>query len=785
MIHSRGFTLLLFSRYVTFFVFIKSEIKYFILIVDPKRESNNRQKKGGGREAEKKKMKNRLLKQLAIIITASMIVSPCAVVYADDGGSFVNFTDSGVEIVEIDDTAQEQKGTQEEVIWFGDSSDAADDSASSAKSVVGTVKDEDNEKLQNFETVMSNPSEEGVVAESVTFMVSVDSEIKDGTIMLESWNGFSGNGEIAIEGGISSYTPGETFSFPEGTSSIEITLSGIIPLSDIPSIIVSGAASEGVEGVLSMSMDYVRAEDENAYTGEIETSAVIEEDIAEEHAGADAKASSVEEPKKISDDIENNTEDGGNTEGGDNAGSESGTVVKEDEPGSDIPTNPTNPTDPVPSEDEMIKAEVTAPVISIDKETVTIHTDGTGHADDNSALITVDGLKYFAPQPKPVDQSGQIDQPGQDSPASAEQENEDTEPEDADKYKNIKVIIDIPDNLYPDELTLPEFENAKVTGVTVDNVIYRYHGNVVNILRRGPIALHIEIEDTTKEVVQTSPATVSVQGIIEEDASEGSIEETAVVSGSVEDADSTYGMNDASIVVIKEKPEEKPEDTEPVDGGDDPVEPVDPIEPVEPVDPVGPVEPVKPEPEDPSILDYLPAPVKEVVLEVVDFTQSLFPDDTEVTTRSAEAKATRNSDSASRELADTVSQRTQTERIEDSRPSTRKQDNENAGSGSDERDTGVTEGNSESQTGMSLEEEISTASKPENENSEEGKSEGEDNTRSKNNKRFIEGGIIVGLLAALGGIGAYLIYTGKKEDDEEEKSENAEGEKPESPENKE
>ena len=321
--------------------------------------------------------------------------------------------------------------------------------------------------------------------------------------------------------------------------------------------------------------------------------------------------------------------------------------------------------------------------------------------------------------------------------------------------------------------------------MTVDNVIYRYHGNVVNILRRGPIALHIEIEDTTKEVVQTSPATVSVQGIIEEDASEGSIEETAVVSGSVEDADSTYGMNDASIVVIKEKPEEKPEDTEPVDGGDDPVEPVDPIEPVEPVDPVGPVEPVKPEPEDPSILDYLPAPVKEVVLEVVDFTQSLFPDDTEVTTRSAEAKATRNSDSASRELADTVSQRTQTERIEDSRPSTREQDNANTGNGSDERDTGVTEGNSESQTGMSLEEEISTASKPENENSEEGKSEGEDNTRSKNNKRFIEGGIIVGLLAALGGIGAYLIYTGKKEDDEEEKSENAEGEKPESPENKE
>ena len=119
--------------------------------------------------------------------------------------------------------------------------------------------------------------------------------------------------------------------------------------------------------------------------------------------------------------------------------------------------------------------------------------------------------------------------------------------------------------------------------------------------------------------------------------------------------------------------------------------------------------------------------------------------------------ATRSGATATKELIDRARRNTtETSQIEDV------VENEKT-------DGDVDDKREESRNGGSLEDEIKTQT----EESEKGETvvqtEGDDNTRlPSDTKRFIEGGIIIGLVLALGGIASYIVFLKKNDDDDED-----------------
>lgn len=721
---------------------------------------------GGGQS--RKSMKNHLLKQLAIVITASMILSPAATVFASENNEIINFTVGGTEIIETGETGEETEeiGAQDDVVWFGDSAETTEFTSNDPSVVTETITAAEGDEIQPIEKTLFNLSKEGSVADSVTFRIQLGCSMENAAVRLGTWEGFNGTGEIIAGESTSAYSPGEKYTISESVTEIEINLSGLIPLSKIPEISVSGSVPGGTSANITSTMEYTEiqpdfmdmtiSKDEECSDVEFVdmemnrmASALREEETTSENVKRAEDTSNTEDPQSTETGDETSASATAEGEGSDNT--ESDNIPGQGE--GETQTHPVqNTTD----------AKVTPPVIVSDKEKLVIKADNTGDNVEGSAVITVNGLEYLSPQPA----SEGTGQEAQEDPLPQEEQAESAN-------KTVRIILDIQDNLYPGKLILPSFENAKVTGVTVDGIQYKYNGNTVNILRTGPIVISLEVENTKAEVKQVTPATLEVFGVIEEDAADGDIEKKATISGSIEDGSASYQLKSIQVTIVKEKPVETHDEQEQPAASDDNTntdqnhgyERPDPIQPVNP-------QPAKPqvsdlEPESQDIIDYIPSPIKETVLEVIDFTKGVFGDDTEevtVTTRSAAATVTRNSDSSSRQLRDTVSQRTQTEKIEDSysageKDSARSEETKPENNGENEE--------AESQTGMSLEEEINTAVTTEKAD-DEAESEDEDNTRNrKDTKRLIEGCILVALLLAFGGAIAFLIYAGKKEDEEE------------------
>lgn len=776
-------------------------------------------------------MKNRFLKKIAVFITAAMVLSSTMTpVYAETDDSFINFTENGTEIVEGNDDADNGTETQyesrsasteqDDVIWFGsEAKDTGVEVSSSYKESVQRQEDETGLK-EKFTKTMTLDSMPGVTGENATLTVQVNENIEDGTVMVDWWSGFDGSVTVSIDGDTSDYTPGSVINFEKDTKTIDFIFNGKVSLSAIPDATVTGTVDKGTDALCDYAIDY------QVYEKPVTESADIE-DTAENESSNDKKDATESEKdvirgeEKEEENKDNINEGTGDTENTDMPGNDNpegtGSGENTDTPGGETPSTPSTPDYPSTPEEPDTPADpgkLVLPTITADKTTIYVNgdsTDGTQQKDTMSK-VSVDGFEYPAVSEDKRTETV-IDKPAYDEPimrdvyvcticgekfetpkeasehcSTAHQDDQTISPsyekeEEISGYKHhdavtheegaeVKVVIEIEvdSSLSPVLWQEPDFENADVdikikeseAGNTGDNTVEDGENGADTGSVPSVATITLTYKDLTKPIKQTKPLVINTVGNIPEQSTENDIVKTASVKGTISSSieESPYTIAPVSISVIKEKADDGTTvdpGVDPGTGGDDISDGGDSGEGT--VTPV-PVNPTPVEPEPAPVEEEVQEEEKEptVVEEIVDNVLNFVSENSDVvSTTSMATTATRSGATATKELIDRARRNTtETSQIEDV------VENEKT-------DGDVDDKREESRNGGSLEDEIKTQT----EESEKGETvvqtEGDDNTRlPSDTKRFIEGGIIIGLVLALGGIASYIVFLKKNDDDDED-----------------
>lgn len=773
-----------------------------------------------------------LKKIAVFITAAMVLSSTMTPVYAETDDSFINFTENGTEIVEGNDDADNGTETQyesrsasteqDDVIWFGsEAKDTGVEVSSSYKESVQRQEDETGLK-EKFTKTMTLDSMPGVTGENATLTVQVNENIEDGTVMVDWWSGFDGSVTVSIDGDTSDYTPGSVINFEKGTKTIDFIFNGKVSLSAIPDATVTGTVDKGTDALCDYAIDY------QVYEEPVTESADIE-DAAENESSNDKKDATEpekdviqgeEKEEKEEENKDNINEGTGDTENTDMPGNDNpegtGSGENTDTPGGETPSTPSTPDDPSTPEEPDTPADpgkLVLPTITADKTTIYVNGDSTDSTQqkDTMSKVSVDGFEYPAvPEDKRTETV--IDKPAYDEPimrdvyvcticgekfetpeeasehcSTAHQDDQTISPSyekeeeisgyehhDAETHEEgakVKVIIEVEvdSSLSPVLWQEPDFENADVDIKIKESETGNTGGNTVEDGENGAdtesvpsvATITLTYKDLTKPIKQTKPLVINTVGNIPEQSTENDIVKTASVKGTISSSieESPYIIAPVSISVIKEKADDGTTvdpGVDPGTGGDDISDGGDSGEGT--VTPV----PVNPTPVEPE-----PAPVEEVqeeekeptvVEEIVDNVLNFVSENSDVvSTTSMATTATRSGATATKELIDRARRNTtETSQIEDV------VENEKT-------DGDVDDKREESRNGGSLEDEIKTQT----EESEKGETvvqtEGDDNTRlPSDTKRFIEGGIIIGLVLALGGIASYIVFLKKNDDDDED-----------------
>lgn len=768
---------------------------------------------------------------MAVYITAAMVLSSTMTpVYAESDDSFINFTEDGAEIVEGNtgtndgtEVIHESDGVsteQDDVIWFSD--EAKDTGVGTSSAYKESIQRQDDETglKEKFTKVMTLDSMPGDMGENVSLSVHVNKDIEDGTVMVDEWSGYNGSVLVSVDGSTSEYTPGSVINFEKGTETIDFLFADNVSLSSIPSATVTGTVDKGTEFLCDYMIDYSILEESVDEDAEVEE--ITEDDVSNDQKEDVISEADQDEEKEEAEDKDTDKKEAGDTELSD-GGNGTGTTENEDSPdgsdtpggtdipGDETPSTPDTPSTPSTPEEPDTPADpgkLVLPTITADKTTIYVNGDSTDNTQqkDTMSKVSVDGFEYPAvPEDKRTETV--IDKPAYDEPimrdvyvcticgekfetpeeasehcSTAHQDDQTISPsyekeEEISGYKHhdaetheegakVKVIIEVEvdSSLSPVLWQEPDFENAdmdikiKESSNTSENVETETDTESTPSIA----TITLTYKDVTKPIKQTKPLVVNTVGNIPEQSTENDIVKTASVKGTISSSieESPYTIAPVSISVIKEKAD----DGTTVDPGVDPGTGGDDIPGGEDsgegtVTPV-PVNPTPVEPEPTPVEEEVQEEEKEptVVEEIVDNVLNFVSENSDVvSTTSMATTATRSGATATKELIDRARRNTtETSQIEDVVED-------------EKTDEDVTDRHEESHNGGSLEDEIKTQT----EESEKGETvvqpEGDDNSRlPSDTKRFVEGGIIIGLVLALGGIASYIVFLKKNDDDDDD-----------------